>query len=143
MGRRVSNIDDAGLRYSTRVLIRHPSADLSLLSELTGIKPNLLWKLGEPRGVGLRGKHERAAWSYWFYVDNRRDFSNSVDSMISALQPARNFLQEVISTGGDAQLIVHLEGERNIGDTLSPSILSGLADLGLGFGIEVFPKINR
>jgi hypothetical protein len=59
--------------------------------------------------------------------------------MIDALMPAAHLLQQIVATGGSAQLVLDFEGCKNIGDAIPAAELARLGQLGMSLGIEVFP----
>lgn len=133
-----------GLKYRVRVVIDHPSDDLAIVTQVTGLVPGLCWTRGEPRfapnGTRLAGKHQFSRWGYSQIVHDTRAFSLSVRATIDALAPAAEVLQKLYATGGRAQLILDFDGDKNIGDAIPASDLSRLAQLGVSLGIEVFPR---
>jgi hypothetical protein len=133
-----------GLKYRVRLVIDHPADDLAVITQVTGLVPGLCWTRGEqrfaPNGTRLAGTHQSSRWGYSQIVHDSRAFSVSVRAMIDALTPAADMLQKIYATGGRAQLILDLDGDKNIGDVIAAAELSRLAELGVSLGIEVFPR---
>jgi hypothetical protein len=142
---KVVKLQDRGLAYRVRVVVNHPTDNLAVITEVTGLK-GICWTRGEERftanGKRLPGKHQFSTWGCSRTVRNSRAFSLGVRAMIDALMPAADLLQQIVATGGRAQLILDFEGYKNISDVVRPSDLSRLAQLGMSLGIEVFPDGN-
>lgn len=140
----VANLDDIGLRYRIRVLLTHPDADLRHVTEATGISPTTFSIKGSkrfaPNGKELPGIHQRSTWSYWIEVEDTREFAATIERVIDLLMPGKTVIENLLATNGQAMLIIEFFGDRNVGDVISPSILTKLIDLGLSLGIEVFPS---
>lgn len=77
-------------------------------------------------------------WSYWVYVRGSRKFSREVSHLIDTLNTCEEFLKGIVASGGQAMLIIELQGCGNIGDVLPVSQLAGLSRNSLSLGIEVF-----
>ena len=141
---KVVDLEDLGLRYRVRILIKHPSEDLNALTLETALAPKLLFTKGAqrfaPNGVMLPGTHAASTWSYWEDFRDSRAFSNGVRSMLDALAPASDSINRLVDGGGEAMLILEFQGHRNIGDAIDRCDLVRMAELGLELGIEVYPN---
>jgi hypothetical protein len=140
---KVVNLGTRGLKYRVRVVINHPSDNLAIITQLTGLVPLICWTKGEerfaPNGTRLAGKHQFSRWGYSRTLRDSRAFSLGVRATIDALAAAADVLQRICATDGRAQLIIDFEGHKNIGDAITASDLSRLAQLGVSLGIEVYP----
>lgn len=146
MGDERSNVVDLearGLSYRVRIVIDHPTDDLAVIGQLTGLVPGICAARGAerfaPNSGRLLGRHPFSRWAYSRTFDHSREFSQGAREVIDALMPARDVLQRICATGGRAQLILDFGGERNIGDVIDAADLSRLAQLRVSLGIEVFP----
>jgi hypothetical protein len=137
------HLGDGGLSYRVRVLIRHPVADPAEISAAMDMEPTRSWKAGSdrftPSGSPLPGTHRDTMWAVSALQRNSRKLSEGVSEMVTVLEAAASLVDRLLKSGGTVELIVDLEGGRNIGDTLSAALLSRIAALGIEFGIEVFP----
>lgn len=138
-----ATLGDIGMHYRIRVLLTHPEIDLQVITATTGLSPSRHWTKGDkrvtPHGRELPGFHQASMWSYWVDVENTREFADSVAKVLDLMAPARAVIHDLISTNGQATLIIELSGTRNIGDVIAPAALAKIAGLGLSLGIEVFP----
>lgn len=140
----VTNLDEVGLRYRVRILLTHPDADLRHITETTGLSPTAFFRKGSkrysPNGKELPGVHQYSAWSYWVEVEDTREFAVDIERMIDLLTPGKFAIENLLAANGQAMLIIEFFGDRNIGDVISPSILTKLINLRLSLGIEVFSR---
>lgn len=134
------------LRYSVRILIKHPNIDPARITETLHLKPNISGVAGSqratPAGKSLPSLYKESGWSHWFKVERNRRFFEDVVKLIDRLEPHQEFLHEIVNGGGSIDLIVHLPGDINIGDSLPWRELIRLGALRIGLGIEVFPDFN-
>ncbi len=134
------------LRYSIRLMIKHPNIDPARITEELLLKPNLSHLAGSPRmtpkATPLPGVYRESAWSHWFRVERNRLFFADVVKLIDRLEPHKNFLHEIVDGGGAIDLIVNLPGDTNIGDSFRWRDMARLAALRIDLGIEVFPDFN-
>jgi hypothetical protein len=138
--------EDDPLRYSVRLLIRHPNIDPDRITKILGLSPQLSAMAGSERrtrtGDLLPGPHKDSVWSHWFRVEGNRLFFSDVEKTIDKLQPHRALLAEIADSGGFIELIVSLPGDVNIGDSFPWRKMARLCDLHIDLGIEVFPEFN-
>jgi hypothetical protein len=143
-GGNVFSLGDRGLCYRLRVLIKHPTENLEAFSRETGLMPSICAQRGDqrlgPDGAKLSAVHASSIWQYTRLVAHSRRFSNGITSLLDALTPAAASIQAIRAAGGSADLILELDGNRNIGDEIQGSELRRLAELGLDFALEVFPE---
>jgi hypothetical protein len=134
------------LRYSVRLLIKHPNIDPIQITDALRLKPNSSGVGDSPRmtsaGKALPGVNKESNWSHWFRVEKNRLFFSDVVKLIDKLEPHRDFMHEIVNGGGDISLIVSLPGDINIGDNFRWQDMARLSALGIELGIEVFPDFN-
>ena len=146
----VVDVQESGLEFSLRVLLKHPRMSLEAITAATGVAPQLTSVLGEPRlapnGVPLAGTHPLHVWSYWKTYRNQREFQPALVELLDLLEPAKPVLSSLYAglpeEGAYAAVILELQGQQNIGDDITPAVLARLCALGLSLGIEVFPDAN-
>ncbi|HZW87312.1 MAG TPA: DUF4279 domain-containing protein, partial [Gallionella sp.] len=101
-------------------MIKHPTTDLAVITEKTGLSPLRHWRHGEPRvtpkGTPLPSTHESSAWICRFEYEGNKAFFPSVNSLIVELERNREFLIGLVDDGGEVYLNVNLDGRANIGD---------------------------
>lgn len=134
------------LRYEVRLLIKHPDMDPARITETLRLKPNLSHLAGSPRitpkGGSLPGVYRESAWSHWFRIERNRLFFADVAKLIDRLEPQKEFLHGIVSSGGTIDVIVSVPGDTNIGDSFRWRDMARLAALRIDLGIEVFPNFN-
>lgn len=134
------------LRYSVRLMIKHPGIDPARITEALRLTPNRSHVVGSPRmgptGLSLPGVYKESAWSHWFRVERNRLFFTDIVKLIDRLEPHKQFLHDIVGGGGTIDLIVGLPGDTNIGDCFRWRDMARLAALRIDLGIEVFPDFN-
>jgi len=134
------------LRYTVRLMIKHPNIDPAKITQTLGLKPNVSGIAGSrrvtPAGKVLPSVHEVNLWSHSFRVERNRLFFMDVTKVIERLEPHKDFLLKIIDGGGTIDLIVNLPGDVNIGSTLSWREMARLCALRIDLGVEVFPDFN-
>src|SRR5450631_3315598 len=108
-------------KYCVRLLIKHPHIDPARITHALGLHPNRSAIAGSvretPTGTVLPGTHTVSSWSHWFDVEGNRLFFADIEKMINRLEPHKAFLAEIADGGGSIELILHLPGDINIGDS--------------------------
>ena len=129
-----------------RLLLIHPSADPTDITREIGLAPLRAWQCGEtrftPKGTRLEGVWRDTRWSHGFELDKNATIETAIAAALDKLAVASRFLATLRETGGTAELIISLPGDTHQGASISVELLKALADLGVGLGIEVFPKTN-
>lgn len=132
------------LKFKIRILIRHPTADPIEITNKLGTDPDNFQKVGEirktPRGKAVGGINEYSMWSKSFFFEKERNFFHRASSVIDLFEGNKDFIVNLIDSGGSIQLITDLSGQLNIGDVFSWKDLGRLADLKIDLGVEVFPE---
>jgi hypothetical protein len=138
--------EDSELRYSVRLLIKHPDIDPVRITETLGLTPHLSATAGSerrnPAGAIVPGPHKVSVWSHSFDVKGKRRFFSDVEKMIDKLEPHEVLLSEIANSGGSIILIIDLPGDVNIGSTLHWRELARLSALHIDLGVEVFPQFK-
>jgi hypothetical protein len=120
--------------------------DPALLTKQLGLRPQLSWLAGGRRetavGEPLPGVHKLSTWGYMARVSNKRHFFESIIDLLVRLEKRAKFVSEVVNTGGQITLLLHLPGDANIGDVIGWRDLQRLGHLSIDLGVEVFPQFN-
>lgn len=134
------------LRYSIRLLIKHPNIDPADITGTLRMTPRYAGIAGSRRttsaGRALLSVRDVSEWTHTFDVKRNRLFFQDVVKMIDRLEPHRDFLHKIVSDGGSINLIVSLPGDINIGDTFSWREIARLSALRINLDIEVFPDFR-
>ncbi|MCC8968401.1 DUF4279 domain-containing protein [Bradyrhizobium sp. Pear76] len=141
--RKAATVD---LRYTVRLLVKHPTIDPAEITTALGIAPSLARAVGTeivtPTGVKLASRSKQSVWNWSESIKGKRDFFDSVAELADHLEAHRQFLGTLVSSGGEIIAIVHLPGNVNIGSILKSVDLRRLAHLEISLGIEVFPEFD-
>lgn len=129
-----------------RLLLIHPNADPAEITREIGLTPLRAWRFGEPRftpkGTRLEGTWHDTRWSHGFELDRNATIETAIVVALERLTVAGRLLATLRGTGGTAELIISLRSDAHQGASIGADLLKALADLGVGLGIEVFPKTN-
>lgn len=123
--------------YEIRVLVRHPTQKVEVLSALLGDEPDY------SANVGDKGHSTASFWSRVSSTHGDRYFFSEVEEVIDWLAGKGSFVHDIRQGGGEVQVIVQLPGDVNMGDTLPPDVLARAGNLGVSLGIEVFPHMKH
>ncbi|HEV7443787.1 MAG TPA: hypothetical protein VGO18_14430 [Steroidobacteraceae bacterium] len=123
--------------YSVSLRVRHPTLDLSVLTDKLRLEPAHSWTAGEPRrsqtGAPLGGNHRDSYWSA--PLPAQMDGPNSMplelffSQQVLQLSRHRDFLNKLQSGGGEVSLLVEIAPVANASLTFSSATARKLADL--------------
>lgn len=128
--------EDAAYYYSVRLLIRNTSMSVSEISAALDMEPDYSWEAGE-------NNHKHTMWGHTSWTEGKRLFFDEVHDILEWLHERGEFVNRLLSNGGELLVIVQLPGTVNIGSELLPETMSLAAGLGVRLGIEVFPNVQR
>lgn len=138
--------------FSLSLRIRHPTADPASFTRELSLRPQHVWKAGDPRctpaGEALEGTYRE---SYWTAVltdpaalssDMHSVESQLVQALVS-LRRAQDFLSHLKAEGGAAEVAVEIFGRERFKLELPSDLLASLGRLGLGVSFDVQPELER
>lgn len=132
--------------YNVILMINHPTEKLEVITAALGIEPHHKWQAGQPRttptGTLLPGVNRETYWGFSDGIAGHRYFFETVVELLEKLEAAAEYMQYLLASGGRINLVVHLPGHTNIGDSLAPTDLLRMGRLGIGLGVEVFPEMT-
>jgi hypothetical protein len=119
--------------------------DLDAVSAALGIKPWVLWKVGEPRrtpkGTALDGVYETAFWTCRL-VDGssiEQDLPSALSAALDTVAPARSLFATIAQTGGRVEFFIGwFFNDGNGGDVLDHSLLGKLAGMSIDLTFDVY-----
>jgi hypothetical protein len=125
--------------YSVSLRVRHPTLDLSVLTEKLRLEPAHSWKAGEPRrsqsGGLLGGQHRDSYWSAPLPAQmtgpNSMPLELFFSQQVLQLSRHREFLCKLQSDGGEISLLIELQPVANTSLTFSSAMARKLADLSI------------
>ena len=132
--------------YDVCLRVSHPNEKLDTITNELGLQPDYKWQAGQPRttpiGTPLPGVNRDTYWTYCDRIAGHRMFFETVVELLARLEAAEEYVWGLLRSGGQVNLIVHLPGRTNIGDSLAPADLLRMGRLGIGLGVEVFPDMR-
>lgn len=125
--------------YAVSLRVRHPTLDLSVLTEKLGLEPAHMWAAGEPRrsqtGSPLGGNHRDSYWSAPLPAQmtgpNSMPLELFFGQQVLQLGRQREFLNNLQRDGGEISLLVELSPVANSSLTVSSATARKLADLNI------------
>jgi hypothetical protein len=131
-------------RFCVQLFIVHPTMVISEITNALGLEPKFAHQVGEPRttpkGDKIHGTYPDTRWRHSIeYKVRDQWFTAEVEALVNHLESRKAFLNDISATDGSATIIVQFLGDDGyFGDSLSPSMLTKIGDLGLSLGFEVY-----
>ncbi|NOJ80181.1 DUF4279 domain-containing protein [Myxococcus xanthus] len=131
-------------QISVALRLFHPDLDPERVSSALGINPQHAWKAGEPRrtpeGESLPGVYPSGYWSIRRDLSEEAALDEFLASWVRELEPHASLLQEISSSGGNAEFYVIWKYGATPRDTLGRGLLLAMAALGIDLSLEVFGR---
>ncbi len=138
--------------FTISLCIRHPTIDPSSITQSLGIEPQHTWKAGQarrgPAGEELeRGYHQ----SYWTgpvmegpqLSSEQTTVESVLLKILAQLRRSEDFLQQLSTDGGTAELTVSLFARGVFRLSLSPEASALLGRLRLTIAFDIHPHLPR
>ena len=125
--------------YAVSLRVRHPTLNLSVLTDKLRLEPAHSWTAGEPRrsqsGAPLGGNHRDSYWSAPLPAQAMGSNSMPLELFLSQqvlqLGRHRDFLCKLQGDGGEISLLIELAPVANASLTFSSATARKLADLNM------------
>lgn len=135
----------AEYRYSISLRAFHPTMDLEAVSDTIGIKPQILWKVGEPRrapnGRALGGISKISYWTTRL-VDGasiEKDLSSALLAGLDMVEAGSSLFATIAQTGGRVEFFIGwFFGHGSSGDVLDHNLLARLAGMSIDLTFDVY-----
>lgn len=139
---------DVTYRFRVSVRLRHPSENLTALSEQLGLEPSRSWFAGErrttPRGEPLDGLWDHSYSTMPVDVENDDGLEAALERMASFLSGNAQALEQHVSSGGSIELFIgYFQEGFNSGFSLSAELMSKYAALGVNLDFDVYGQGNE
>lgn len=137
-------IEDAGSkRFQIDLFIVHPSIDPDELDANLQLVGHFRHKAGDerrtPKGAPLEGTYPDTRWRHTVRFETKGNhFSDQLTSFVDEIAHHRDYLAQLLRTGGRLCVILNFLGDGYFGDKIPTATLARLTDLGLDLAIEVF-----
>lgn len=119
--------------------------DLGCVSEMLGISPRVLWKVGDPRrtpkGTPLPGIYETGFWTARLVdgASTQQSLSLALSAALDAIAAGTSLFAKIARTGGRVEFFVGwFFDEGNSGDVLDHSLLGRLSDMNIDLSFDVY-----
>jgi len=141
------NVEDAmgttPKRFDVELFIVHPSLDPADISQALGMEGHFSHRVGDqrktPKGTLLPGVYPDTRWRHQIrHTVTEHLFAAEVVGFVEELETHKEFLVNILASGGRASVIIQFLGDGYLSDVIPTATLAKLADLGLALGIECF-----
>lgn len=130
--------------YSVSLRARHPTSNLSVLTEVLRVEPAHSWTAGEPRrsqtGALLGGQHRESYWSAPLPPQmagaNNIPLEVFISTQILHLGRHRELINRLQADGGEVSLLIELAPLANAAFTFSSTMARKLADLNIEMELQ-------
>lgn len=127
--------------YALSFNIEHPDAELSGVSDVLGLKAQVLWKKGEPRvtpkGRALSGTYQKSSWSSEL-GRQQKDLPAGLQSALTILRPHKDYLAKLVADGAKLRFFVGWFSDFNARDVLDWQLLQDIAALKISLDLDVY-----
>lgn len=128
-------------RFTVNVAARHHAWRSEDIAAKLGWDPYNSWSVGDrrvtPTGTELQGTRQDTMCSFTFASDDQ--LTPVVLTTIEHLMLRRDFVKELLHSGGLLALNIRLNGQFNCNVDLAPETLQAISDLGIRLSVECFP----
>jgi hypothetical protein len=138
--------------FTIALCIRHPTMDPASITQSLGIEPQHTWRAGEarrgPTGEELEGAYHQSYWTGRLMEEPQLSSEQTtVESVLlttlSQLRRSYDFLQQLSTDGGTAELTVSLFARGVFRLDLSPESSALLGRLRLTIAFDIHPHLPR
>jgi hypothetical protein len=138
--------------FTISLCIRHPTIDPASITESLGIEPQHTWRAGEvrrgPTGEELDGAYHQSYWTgRLMQAPQLSSEQTTVESVLlttlTQLRRSHDFLQQLSTDGGTAELTVSLFARGVFRLDLSPESSALLGSLRLTIAFDIHPHLPR
>ena len=129
-------------RTNLRLHLHHPTRDLLPVCTALGLVPQHAWKKGDerqpPNGRNLGGVRDRSYCSADLGETSREPLSKKIEAALTRLEPYREVLEEVWSTGGRLSFFIGWFLDEDTSDTLDWPILQKMSQLRIELELNIY-----
>jgi Domain of unknown function (DUF4279) len=134
--------------FTIALCVRHPTIDPSSITQSLGIEPQHTWRAGEvrrgPAGEAAEGVYHQSYWTGRLMEEPQiSSEQTTVESLLlktlTQLRRSHDFLQELSTDGGSAELTVSLFARGVFRLDLSPETSALLGRLRLTIAFDIHP----
>ena len=138
--------------FTISLCVRHPTIDPSVITQSFGIEPQHTWKAGDsrrgPAGEELDGVYHQTYWTGRLMDEpqlssERTTVESVLLQTLAQLRRSYDFLQQLCTEGGVAELVISLFSRGVFRLDLSPETSALLGRLQLTLALDVHPHSPR
>lgn len=129
-------------RFSVNVVVRDQSRRAEEIASVLDWEPHNAWSVGDdrvtPAGTKLPGTRQDTMCAFRLESDDDQ-LTPVLAARVEQLLLKRDFVKELLGSGGTLTLNVGLHGQFNSSLDLSPETLRAICELGIRLSVECFP----
>lgn len=130
------------MRMSLILVFTHPDWAPERISDELGLEPTNVLLKGEMHPFKSRGINSVNSWIHVGEIRDTRYFFRELMKAVSRIcDEHAEFYQSLRKSGGALRIEIMLNGRDNFGDNLSGDDIMKISDLGIEFGVEVYPQM--
>jgi hypothetical protein len=135
-----------GAAYRISFRVKHPQLEPRLISKRLQLRAKTSWKAGSqrlsPSGKSL-GIAEVSYCAFALKSPKTFELSDALEFHLERLQEHREFLDEVVNTGGTLEFYVGWFVESHIGDIFGSQLLKRIGLMGIDLSIEIYGRDKK
>lgn len=130
------------LNYQLSLRIRHPSAAATMISHELNLVPEHAYTAGDrkltPKGTVVPGRpRSRTFWVHRIACADE-SLEDALATLTSMLANKRDFLRQLVATGGRVEYFIGLFAGRGSGVEISSGLMARLVDLGVDLSFDIY-----
>lgn len=130
------------VKYKVRIVIKHPTLDLSHMTDLLQLQPSRSWSASDQirsgKGEVIGGTYGQSMWTC-SSSDPDKGIPYSIERMLESLNRCHEEINKIIQSGGSVAILLDMFGDGNTKGLIESRVLRDIGNLGVDLGIEVFP----
>ena len=139
--------DNEPYRFKVSLGFKHPTADLSFLSQVLALEPLRTWRVGEsrttPKGTPLDGVWRDSYWIAQLPTEQSLCVEESLLSLAGQLKPHAQLFRDLIDSGGAVYLSIGLFlNSISGGFLLEQEVLTEYANIGIALDFDIYGPDN-
>ncbi len=129
-------------KYTVSFRVEHPEISPHEISAKLSLIPSTSWMAGDrrraPNDIQLNGRYKTTYWSYTFKESRDMALADSLESFTMGLEPHKEFLLQIRSTGGRCEYFIGWFSDSNSGEIFTYQLLSKIASLQIDLALDIY-----
>jgi hypothetical protein len=141
----VRDVNENSSYGAITIKLRHPSLELEELVAAIDLPTSQNWRADDVLYRGDKLPSRLRGENYWCSKKKLHEgvFSDELNIFITKLWNEKDRVIEFCKAGGKVEIYLQLDGKKNVGDSISNSMLRKISELGAELDVETFPNITN